>query len=103
MSKIYQFKVEYPNIEVEAENLKDAKLKAADRLDALSGSNTGSEMIANAPLEYLGYYVCDHEKTSTYSYRCTRGGADGIFKKLDVTSVSCKRCHKHLSETEVAL
>lgn len=103
MSRIYQFNIDIPQIEVEATNLQEAKKLAADRLEQYSGSNDGSELLANARLELTGSYECHHEKTSTFNYRCTRGSKEGIWRKLDVTSISCKRCKKQLSETEIEL
>jgi hypothetical protein len=104
MSTIYQFKVDYPLIEVEAESLEEARKLATDRQEELSGSNTGSEMIANAELEFMGTYECLHKNQSKYSYNCEiQNKKKTGWIKLRRTTIACKKCHKLLSESEVPL
>jgi hypothetical protein len=102
MSTVYRFKIDYPIIEVEAESLEKARELAADRQDQLSGSNTGSEMIANAELEFIGTYECNHEETRDYTFNSQKQNRDKSgWRKVKTTYTHCKKCNKLLNEVEV--
>lgn len=104
-SKIYKFKIIIPEIEVEATSQSDALEKAKDRLDQLSGSNDGSELLANADLEDAGLYVCRHDQTKTSSYKGStyEVGQNSRWVDVRTTFTYCKICKKTLHKEEVVL
>lgn len=101
-SEIFQFEITAPYLEVEATGIPEARKLAEKQLEHLSGSNDGSELLANAVLEFRGSYVCDHVESKDFTYNCETK-RDGVWCKLRRTITSCTRCKKTLNETEVRL
>lgn len=105
MSTIYTFRIDAPDIEVEAESPEEALTLAEDQLEHLSGSNTGSEYLANAGLISTGSYECRHEETVHRSHKVSRylTPMGGKWEDLIFSYDVCKKCKKTLNETEVPL
>lgn len=63
--RIYSFIIDTPLIEVVADSPEEAQKKAKDQLEHLSGSNDGSELLANARLNFAGSRECEHPRLRT--------------------------------------